>query len=141
MYPCAFSMLNQYMSIKIGFCIINWFLLLFSSLFYFFLSSFLFLFFFCFVLFCFVFFFWCVFCLFWFVCLFLSLTIATDGEGLNDWLHSVYNFHLFMHCYYVQVVSEKIIQFSFFYCGKSKQSTATTLQCPKHNSTVCKKMF
>ena len=41
----------------------------------------------------------------------------------------------------VQVVSEKIIQFSIFICRKSKQSTATTLQWPKHNCPVCKKIF
>ena len=41
----------------------------------------------------------------------------------------------------IQVVSEKIIQFLFFHCEKSKQSTATTLQWPKHNFPVCKKIF
>ena len=41
----------------------------------------------------------------------------------------------------IQVVSEKIIQFSIFNCGKSKQSTAITLWWPKHNFPVCKKIF
>ena len=42
---------------------------------------------------------------------------------------------------HIQVVSEKIIQFSIFICGKSKQSTATTLRWLKHNCPVCKKIF
>ena len=41
----------------------------------------------------------------------------------------------------IQVVSEKIIQFSIFNCGKNKQSTATTLRWLKHNLPVCKKIF
>ena len=35
----------------------------------------------------------------------------------------------------------KNIQFSIFNCGKSKQSTATTLWWPKHNFHACKKIF
>ena len=41
----------------------------------------------------------------------------------------------------IQVVSEKIIQFSIFYCRKSKQSTAKHSSGQKHNFPVCKKIF
>ena len=41
----------------------------------------------------------------------------------------------------IQVVSEKIIQLSILNCGKSKQSTVTTLRWPKYNFLVCKKIF
>ena len=64
--------------------------------------------------------------------------ILTAWHALVEWNSSCqkkYDRNIYRLC------QRKIIQFSVFNYGKSKQSTATILWWPKHNFSVCKKVF
>ena len=78
---------------------------------------------------------------------FSNKAIFTFSAYLTTWPHMTFDFDLWPHqpgSHVIQVVSEKIIQSSLFYCGKSKQKHSNNTPTAKniiYNFPVCKKIL